>query len=177
VPEGGGFRISVVTPEQILLDGAATAVVLRSSDGDLTVLDGHTPLITDVVPGPVRVEREEAETVHIAVHGGYLQVEKGVDDDGSEGPGTRVTVLAGVAELAGDIDVARAEEARDRARERVDQLRAAGARDEVRGSAAGVAGTVDGGGPAVTPEDVELIEAEAALRRAEVRLDVAGASV
>ena len=53
--------------------------MLRSSDGDLTVLDGHTPLVTDVVPGEVRVEPGEGDIVRLAVHGGYLQVDTGPD--------------------------------------------------------------------------------------------------
>ena len=47
----GVFEALVLTPEVALLRAEARAVVLRSSDGDLTVLDGHTPLITDVAPG------------------------------------------------------------------------------------------------------------------------------
>lgn len=169
----GTFNVSLVTPERILFDGSATAVVLRSSEGFYTVLDGHTTTVSDVVPGDVRIDRPEDGPLHIAVHGGYAQVEKGVVEDGREGAGTRLTLLIGVAEMAGDIDVARAEQARDRARERVEQLRAAGARDETRTTGAG---SSEGGAP-VTPEDVELAQAEAALLRAEVRLDVAGATV
>ena len=140
----GLFTLAVVTPEERLVEATARAVVLRSSDGDLTVLDGHTPLVTDVVPGEVRVEPEEGDPVRLAVHGGFLQVETGTGVAGDGGPdgggaagaagaggagagerGTRVTVLAGVAERAEQIDVPRAERARDEAGARVDELRAA----------------------------------------------------
>ncbi|MGH9110650.1 MAG: ATP synthase F1 subunit epsilon [Acidimicrobiales bacterium] len=150
----GVFPVSVLTPERQLLDVAARAVVLRSSDGELTVLDGHTPLVTDVVAGQVRVDPEEGEAVHLAVHGGYLQVETGPGVGEESGRSTRVTLLAGVAEEAGDIDVGRAQRAREAATARVDELRSS-------------RGGEDAGDP-------ELAEAEAELRRAEVRLEVAG---
>ena len=50
------FGVEVVTPEQSLVAGGATAVVLATSEGALTVLDGHTPLVGDVVPGLVKVD-------------------------------------------------------------------------------------------------------------------------
>ncbi|HLG67436.1 MAG TPA: F0F1 ATP synthase subunit epsilon [Acidimicrobiales bacterium] len=165
------FPIQVLTPERVLLDGEARAVVLRSSDGDLTVLDGHTPLITDVVPGEVRIDQEQG-SVRLAVHGGYLQVEKGPagsdDSERRSGAGTRVTVLAGVAELADQIDVARAERARDEASARLEELRSAG-----RGSSGGASSSGGEPGEGAPATDVEVAEAEAALRRAEVRLQVA----
>jgi F-type H+-transporting ATPase subunit epsilon len=161
VPEGV-FELSVLTPEARLLATEARAVVLRSSDGDLTVLDGHTPLVTDVVPGDVRVDPAEGQPVHLAVHGGYMQVETGPGVVGAGGAqrATRVTLLAGVAELASAIDVARAERQRADAEARLEQLRAAAGR--------GTTGETEGEGP-------EIREAEAALRRATVRLEVAGA--
>jgi F-type H+-transporting ATPase subunit epsilon len=168
----GAFEVSVVTPETDLLHAEARAVVLRSSDGDLTVLYGHTPLITDIVPGDVRVDSEEGEPVHLAVHGGYMQVETGEGVGGGEGRRTRVTLLAGTAELASQIDVARAERARETAAARVEELRAVTGRPGGAGGDTGGGGTGAGAGP----EDVELALAEAALRRAEVRLEVAGAT-
>ncbi len=68
-----------------------------------------------------------------------------------------MTVLAGVAELASEIDVPRAEQARERAAQRVSEL----------GSGCGPAAAED------LEEDVELAEAEGALARAELRLSVA----
>ena len=168
----GLFPVVVVTPEQILLGAEARAVVLRSSDGDLTVLDGHTPLVTDVVPGEVRID-QEGGAVRLAVHGGYLQVEKGAVGAGAgsgeerSSSGTRVTLLAGVAELADQIDVARAERARSEATAKIEERRAAG-------GVAGGAASEEGAPGASTGEDRELAEAQAALRRAEVRLAVAG---
>ena len=160
----GVFGVEIVTPEQSLFAGGATSVVLATSEGALTVLDGHTPLVGDVVHCEVKVEQPEGTLVRLAVHGGFLQVDTsaGAAEGLAEGDGplpglsTRVTVLAGVAELASEIDVPRAEEARERAAQRVGEL----------GS---------GRGPVSedTEEDLELADAEGALVRAELRLAVA----
>ncbi len=160
----GVFGVEIVTPEQSLYAGGATSVVLATSEGALTVLDGHTPLVGDVVHCEVKVEQPEGTLLRLAVHGGFLQVDTspGAAEGLAEGDGplaglsTRVTVLAGVAELASEIDVPRAEQARDRAAQRVSELGA-------------------GRGPVSedTEEDVELAEAEGALERAELRIAVA----
>ena len=160
----GVFGVEIVTPEQSLFAGGATSVVLATSEGALTVLDGHTPLVGDVVHCEVKVEQPEGTLVRLAVHGGFVQVDTsaGAAEGLAEGDGplpglsTRVTVLAGVAELASEIDVPRAEEARERAAQRVGEL----------GS---------GRGPVSedTEEDLELADAEGALVRAELRLAVA----
>jgi F-type H+-transporting ATPase subunit epsilon len=160
----GVFGVEIVTPEQSLFAGGATSVVLATSEGALTVLDGHTPLVGDVVHCEVKVEQPEGTLVRLAVHGGFVQVDTsaGAAEGLAEGDGplpglsTRVTVLAGVAELASEIDVPRAEEARERAAQRVAEL----------GS---------GRGPVSedTEEDLELADAEGALVRAELRLAVA----
>jgi F-type H+-transporting ATPase subunit epsilon len=115
------FGLEVVTPEQSLVAGGAKAVVLATSEGDLTVLDGHTPLVGDVVPGLVKVDLADGTELRLAVHGGFLQVDTspGAAEGLAEGDGplpglsTRVTVLAGIAELSGEIDVPRAERARE----------------------------------------------------------------
>jgi F-type H+-transporting ATPase subunit epsilon len=166
----GVFGVEVVTPEQSLVAGGATSVVLATSDGALTVLDGHTPLIGDVVPCEVKVERPDGPLLSLAVHGGFIQVDTspGAAEGLAEGDGplpglsTRVTVLAGIAELAEEIDVPRAELARDAATQRVNELRAG------RGPVA------EGEGADET--DVALAEAEGALTRAELRLAVAAGS-
>jgi F-type H+-transporting ATPase subunit epsilon len=159
----GVFGVEVVTPEQSLYAGGARSVVLATSDGALTVLDGHTPLVGDVVPCELKVEQAEGELLRLAVHGGFLQVDTsphaalGLADEG-DGPlpglSTRVTVLAGIAELSEEIDVERAQLARDAANQRVNELQS-------------------GRGAEETEVDVELVEAKGSLERAELRLSVA----
>ena len=159
------FQINLVTPERILLTGTATEVMLRTGDGDATFLAGHTPLVGSVQPGVVRVVRPDGDVVRVAVHGGFTQVEMDVPQEGGDGAegatGSRVTVLAGVAELAEEIDADRARVALEAAEARLAEL----------GSAATGRAPAEG-----EPADPELVEAEAALRRAQVRLEAADAT-
>ncbi len=167
----GVFGVEVVTPEQSLVAVGTSSVVLATSEGDLTVLDGHTPLVGDVVPCEVKVEQADGDggPVRLAVHGGFVQVDTspGAAEGLAEGDGplpglsTRVTVLAGVAELAHEIDVPRAERARDAAAGRLSEL----------GSGRGGAAE---GSEGDQPQERALAEAERALARAELRLSVAG---
>jgi F-type H+-transporting ATPase subunit epsilon len=164
----GTFGVEVVTPEQSLVAGGATAVVLATSEGALTVLDGHTPLVGDVVPCQVKVDQPDGTQLKLAVHGGFVQVDTGpgaaeglAEGDGPlPGLSTRVTVLAGIAELSTEIDVPRAEAARDAAAQRVSEL----------SSGRGAAAEHGEGGE---PPDLALVEAEQAMARAELRLSVA----
>ena len=152
------FLINLVTPERILLDGMATEVMLRTGEGDATFLAGHTPLVGSVQPGVVRVVRPEGETVRVAVHGGFTQVEQHVrldEADVDSDTVSRVTLLIGVAELAEEIDADRARVALEAAEARVAELGGAATRAPAEGEEA----------------DPELVEAEAALRRAQVRLE------
>ena len=167
----GVFGLEVVTPEQSIVAGGATAVVLATSEGALTVLDGHTPLIGDVVPCLVKVDQADGTFLRLAVHGGFVQVDTspGAAEGLAEGDGplpglsTRVTVLAGIAELAEEIDVPRAELAREAAAQRINEL----------GSGRSSASDAGDGAEAT---DLPLIEAELALARAELRLLVASSS-
>ena len=158
------FQITLVTPERILLSGMASEVILRTGEGDVTFLAGHTPLVGTVQPGVVRVVRPEGDDARVAVHGGFTQVEQHVDLDAPDAEddanGTRVTLLIGVAELAEEIDVDRARAALETAEGRLAEL---------GGSASRTPGEDD-------EPDPQLVAAEAALRRAQVRLEAVDAS-
>jgi F-type H+-transporting ATPase subunit epsilon len=161
------FTVKLVTPERILLDGPAAEVILRTGEGDITILDGHAPVVGSVEPGVVRVVRDDGEVERVAVHGGFLQVEQHVpsesgDDAGGADGGTRVTLLVGVAELAEEIDSERARASLEASEAKVAELNASGGR---------------GSGPADDAEpDAELAEAEASLLRAQVRLEAVEAT-
>jgi F-type H+-transporting ATPase subunit epsilon len=165
------FGVEVVTPEQALLAGPASSIVVRTSEGFLTVMDGHTPLVGDIVPCEVKVDIEDGTTVRLAVHGGFVQVDTsdGAAAGLAEGDGplpglsTRVTVLAGIAELATEIDVPRAEAAKETATARVAEL-------------GGSSRAPSGAEADEVIQDLELLEAYASLARAELRLEVAGST-
>jgi F-type H+-transporting ATPase subunit epsilon len=163
------FGVEVVTPEQSLIAGSASSVVLATSDGALTVLNGHTSLVGDVVPCLLKIEQPDGTMVRLAVHGGFLQVDTspGAAEGFAEGDGplaglsTKVTVLAGVAELAADIDVPRAEAAKEAATRQLADM----------GSGRGTKS--DAADELVDPA---VVEAENTLARAELRLEVASTS-
>jgi F-type H+-transporting ATPase subunit epsilon len=158
------FGIELVTPERILLTGSASEVILRTAEGDVTFLAGHTPLVGTIEPGVLRVLRAGGDLERVATHGGFVQVEQGVRAEGDDPPGTRITLLVGVAELAEEIDVERARAALEAAEVRLAELTGAGGRG---------AGAV----PAEGDEpDAEQLEAAAELRRAQVRLEAVDAN-
>lgn len=136
----GELTVEIVTPESALFAGTATALVARSSDGEFTILAQHTALVGDIVPGVVRVSSAEGEQSFL-VHGGFFQV-------ASDADGTKATVLAGIAERVSDIDVARAQAAKEAAEAALAQ----------RGE---------------DQNDAAEASARAALARAELRLSVA----
>jgi F-type H+-transporting ATPase subunit epsilon len=157
-----GFAVQLVTPEAALFSGDATAVILRTSVGDLTILDGHTDLVGDVAPVVARIERDGDTTVAFCVHGGFIEtltapgVAAGIVEGASaEARSTLVRMLAGVAEPVDSIDVPRAEAARAAAASALSELAARDDDDEAH---------------------IERRAAEAALARAELRLSAVGAS-
>jgi F-type H+-transporting ATPase subunit epsilon len=99
------IQVELVSIEKPIWSGEANAVFARTVDGELGILPGHTPLLGALAPGyPVRIDQADGDELQVAVHGGVLSVRK----DG-------VSVLAEMAEIAADIDVARAREALKRA--------------------------------------------------------------
>src|SRR5919199_3236808 len=99
------MHVELVSIERAIWSGEASAVFGRTTEGELGILPGHTPLLGALEPGyPVRIVQEGGDELRVAVHGGFLSVHR----DG-------VSVLAEQAEIAGDIDVARAREALNRA--------------------------------------------------------------
>jgi F-type H+-transporting ATPase subunit epsilon len=157
VADGALFELELVTPERVLVSDRASEVVLRTGEGDITFLAGHTPLIGSVEPGIVRVTLEGGEVVRIASHGGFVQVEYGVElgvsGEDSE-RGTRVTMLLGVAEIATEIDVERARAALEAAEARLAELGGTGRAAEGEQT------------------DPEVVEAEGERLRAQTRLAV-----
>ncbi|WP_108446212.1 F0F1 ATP synthase subunit epsilon [Halomonas denitrificans] len=98
------FKCEIVSAEASIYSGSAEQVVAAGIMGDLGILAGHTPLLTELAPGPVRIVHGGGEEDHFFVTGGFLEVQPNV-----------VTVLADTAVRADDLDEAAAEEARQQA--------------------------------------------------------------
>ncbi|MFS8481238.1 MAG: ATP synthase F1 subunit epsilon [Acidimicrobiia bacterium] len=125
------LRVELVSPERILYSGEAEMVVVRTlGGGEIAFMPGHAPFVGALAIATATLRTPQGDEL-VAVHGGFVEVSNDT-----------VTILSDVAELASQIDVERAQRAKERAEER---LRAA--RDA---------------------------EAEAALRRALIRLQTAG---
>lgn len=100
------IKVDVVSAEESTFSGRAKFVALPGETGELGILPGHTPLITRIRPGSVRIEDENGEEQIVLVDGGILEVQPGA-----------VTVLADTAIRGADLDEAKAEQARKRAEE------------------------------------------------------------
>jgi len=127
------FQLEIVTPEKIVVKDDAQEMQIPGKNGYLGILPGHAPLVTELAVGEITY-RKEGYTHHLAVAWGFAEV---LPD--------RVTVLAEIAERADEIDVQRAEKAKERAEQK---LRS--------------------GDP-----EIDYDRAEASLRKAETRLEVA----
>jgi F-type H+-transporting ATPase subunit epsilon len=138
------LTVEIVTPEEPLFSASANALMARSSEGDFTILPQHTATVGDVVSSIVRVDTDDGVLAY-AVHSGFFQVGKGLGEDE-----TLATVLAGVAERTTDIDVPRAQAAKEAAEAKLASLNKADGTD-----------------------DEEQLIAYAALQRAELRLQAA----
>src|SRR5260221_83692 len=129
------IQLEIVTPERLVVNTVASEIQIPGKDGYLGILPGHAPLITEIAVGEITY-RSVSEQKRLAVAWGFAEVLP-----------EKITILAETAERAEDIDVARAQAAKQRAEE---TLRKTGA--------------------------VGDPEAEDALRRASARLEVAAKS-
>lgn len=97
------LTVSVVTPDGQVLEDDYEMLSCKAENGELGILPGHIPLVAPLTINAVRLKRESEEDL-IAVNGGFLEVRP-----------DKVTILAQSAEKASDIDVDRAEQAKERA--------------------------------------------------------------
>ncbi len=129
------FQLDIATPEKTVYSGEIEHVQAPGIDGSFGVLARHQPMLAALSIGRVRFREADGTERVLALGGGFSNVS-----------GDGVAILAEVAEFGDEIDVARAQAARDRARERLDHR---------------------------TP-DIDVERAQAALARALWRLRVSG---
>ena len=101
------IKLDVVTAERVVFSDEVDVIVAPGIEGQLGVLPHHAPLMTMLKPGELLV-RKDGEEFSLVITGGFLEVRP-----------NRVIVLADAAERVEEIDMARAEEARRRAQERL----------------------------------------------------------
>lgn len=153
------FHVALVTPESVLFDGDVEEVSLRTDDGEIAFLARHEDFIGAVDITCARLSVSEAsEPILAAVHGGFVHVEA-----------SGVKILASVAELGTEVDVARARQALAAAESAAPRETSERDAHEAEGEEA----------IALSPAMLALLEPDApeqAARRARVRLEAAGAA-
>jgi F-type H+-transporting ATPase subunit epsilon len=100
------MHVDVVSAEESIFSGEAEFVVLPGEAGELGIYPRHTPLITRIKPGAVRIQKPGGEEEFVFVAGGILEVQPRL-----------ITVLADTAIRGHDLDEAKANEALKRAEE------------------------------------------------------------
>lgn len=103
------FQIEVATPERLLVNEEdAVRSQIPAKEGYIGVLPDHAPLLSELGIGTLTYATSQGGKYSLAIHGGYVEI---LDN--------HVRVLANAAEAAGEIDVARAEEDRKQAEQRL----------------------------------------------------------
>ena len=112
-PQGSqpGLHVVIVTGDRPVYDGLAERVIAPATRGQITILAHHAPLLAALEPGELIVRGQQHDE-SLAVGAGFVEVR----DD-------QVTILVDTAERAEEIDVARAEAARRRARALMERYR------------------------------------------------------
>jgi F-type H+-transporting ATPase subunit epsilon len=128
------IRLRVVTPSRLVLDEEVDEVTAPGELGEFGVLPNHIAFLSTLVPGELSY-KQDGKKVTLVISGGYAEVLDNV-----------MTVLAPAAEFAWEIDLARAQRAKDRAEKQLTGL---------------------------NPDDKDREAAETAMQLAQVRIQVA----
>lgn len=126
------FQLEIVTPEKVFYSGEAYMIEFTTQEGEIGVYKNHIPLTTVIAPGVLRIKEAQGEKL-AALHSGFVEILP-----------EKITILAEVAEWPEDIDIDRAEAAKQRAEERLHNHTA----------------------------EMDVARAEISLKRALVRLDL-----
>ena len=117
------LTVNVMTPDGLVYDHHARIVVARTTDGELGILPKHAPIIVPLAIDEVRIKRTDSDT-HVdwvAVNGGIMEVRDNV-----------VSIIADSAERERDIDVSRAERAKQRAERMIQEAKQTENIDELK---------------------------------------------
>jgi F-type H+-transporting ATPase subunit epsilon len=106
------MQVELVAADRLVWSGEATAVLARTTEGDVGVLPNHAPMLSLMVDGIVDVTTADGETWIAAVDAGFLSV-----------AGNRISILAEHAEMSHEIDL-------EKARADLDRAHAAGENDD-----------------------------------------------
>lgn len=127
------FELRIIEPDGFFFEGEADFIEFTSVEGEMGVYKNHIPLTTILEPCVVRIYNGD-EVKKSAILGGFIEIQK-----------TKITILAEDAHWPDEIDVPRAEAAKQRAEERLSKREA----------------------------DLDVVRAEASLKRAMARINAA----
>jgi F-type H+-transporting ATPase subunit epsilon len=105
------FELEIATPERSIVREPAVRAQIPGKDGYFGILPDHAAMVSQLGIGPLSYATPQGGTYVVAIHGGFMEVLE-----------NHVRVLADVAEPGVEIDVARAERARERAQREMDNL-------------------------------------------------------
>ncbi|AMV59916.1 ATP synthase epsilon chain [Pediococcus damnosus] len=116
------LTVSIVTPDGQVYEGTSTMLVVKTKDGQLGIMPNHVPIIASLAIDEVRIQHENTTKEDaVAVNGGFVEFSDNT-----------ATIVADTAENESDIDVARAESARQRAQETIRKVQDAHDNSQLR---------------------------------------------
>lgn len=127
------FQVEITCPDHVFFTGQASMIEFCTTEGEVGIYKDHVPTTMVLKPGVVQITMPE-EKKEAALHGGFVQV-----------LGEQITILAEAAEWPEEIDVSRAQKAKERAEKRLSEK----------------------------SSDLDVLRAETALYRAVARLSAA----
>ncbi len=107
------FKLEIVTPQKAVFNGEVTSFSAPGITGGFQVLYNHAPLLSAITTGKSKFQDTQGKVTNVATSGGFVEVKA-----------NHVVMLAETAELSGDIDIARAQEAKARAQKRLQEKNA-----------------------------------------------------
>jgi F-type H+-transporting ATPase subunit epsilon len=106
--ENAAFTLDIVTLKKVAFSEGIKSVNAPGTEGYFSILLSHAPFVSSLKPGVIRVTRESGETLTFSTSGGFLMTD-----------GKKVILLADAVERPEEIDVARAQSAKERAEKRL----------------------------------------------------------
>ena len=104
------FALKIITPERVFYEGAAEMVEFNTTEGEIGVLKKHSPMTVIIKPGILTITEDGDHVKEAALHEGFATI---LPD--------QVTIMAEIIEWPAEIDLERAEAAKQRATERIEK--------------------------------------------------------
>lgn len=102
------FELKIITPDRVFYEGEAVMVEFNTTEGEIGIYKHHIPMTVIIKPGILTITEENDETREAALHAGFVEI---LPD--------KVTIMAEIIEWPQEIDLNRAEAAKERAEERL----------------------------------------------------------